>query len=137
MSQSNSQNLLAELSQLQERIKALKENLDMLDTTIRERLVTAETLTNLGSVDADQEILIPIGSGSFVTAATGKTENVLVGIGAGISIEKKREDAIKSVNTQVNEFEQLRLKLGQNLEEVTKRYQELQAQLSQLSQGAK
>ena len=126
MSQSNSQNLLAELSQLQERIKALKENLDMLDTTIRERLVTAETLTNLGSVDADQEILIPIGSGSFVTAATGKTENVLVGIGAGISIEKKREDAIKSVNTQVNEFEQLRLKLGQNLEEVTKRYQELQ-----------
>ena len=137
MSQSNSQNLLAELSQLQERIKALKENLDMLDTTIRERLITAETLTNLGSVDADQEILIPIGSGSFVTAATEKLENVLVGIGAGISIEKKREDAIKSVNTQVNEFEQLRLKLGQNLEEVTKRYQELQAQLSQLSQGAK
>lgn len=137
MSQSNSQNQLMELSQLQERIKALKENLDMLDTTIRERLVTAETLTNLGSVEKDQEILIPIGSGSFVTAATGKTENVLVGIGAGISIEKKREDAIKSVNTQVNEFEQLRLKLGQNLEEVTKRYQELQAQLSQLSQGAK
>lgn len=137
MSQENSQNQLMELSQLQERIKALKENLDMLDTTIRERLVTAETLTHLGNVEKDQEILIPIGSGSFVTAATGKTENVLVGIGAGISIEKKREDAIKSVNTQVNEFEQLRLKLGQNLEEVTKRYQELQAQLSQLSQGAK
>ena len=70
MSQSESQNLLAELSQLQERIKALKENLDMIDATIRERLVTAETLTNLGNVESDQEILIPIGSGSFVTATT-------------------------------------------------------------------
>ena len=137
MAENQSQNLLMQLSQLQERIKALKENMDMIDTTIRERLVTAETLTNLGNIENEQEILIPIGSGSFVPASTKIPENVIIGVGAGISIEKKREDAIKTLNTQINEFEQLRLKLGDNLNIVTKQYQELQLELSNASKGAK
>ncbi len=137
MSEKNQRNLVAETRNLRDQINALKKNLDMVDSTIKERMVTAETLTNLGKIEKDEEILVPIGSGSYIKATTKNIDEVLTGVGAGISIQKKRLQAIKSLNNQVNEFEKIKVKLTQNLESLSMRYQELQTQISQLSQGGK
>ena len=137
LTQEKADTLMMVLSEIKERIKGIKSNLEMTTSAIRERIVTAQTITNLGAVEGTQEILVPIGSGCFISATVKKVETVLVGIGADITLAKKRDDAIQILNNHINEFEKARASLAASLDELTKKYHEIETQLSQMYQGAR
>lgn len=82
---------------IQERETLITRRLEELRST---KLATEE-LKNIKPSDA----LIPIGSGNFVFGRILDSNNIIVGIGSGVAIKKKRKDAIEILEKKINEVE--------------------------------
>lgn len=112
--------------------------------------VTAEGLDRaLGAVEAmdqaeeGQEMLVPIGSGSFVHAKLASREKVVLNIGAGVSIEKTVADAREALKARKAEVSEASKKLSDVLSKIDQEMQKIQAilgeyesQMQQQGQGS-
>ncbi len=91
----------------------------------------------LGAVDAmdkaeeGQEMLVPIGSGSFVHALLASREKVVLNVGAGVSIEKTASDAKEALKARKAEVSEGLKKLNEMLSRVDQEMQKIQAILDQ------
>jgi prefoldin alpha subunit len=91
----------------------------MVTLTIKDVETALVTIAALKDEPSGIETLVPIGFGSFVKANLVNTDTIVVGIGAGVSIEKKIEDA-KSF-------------LEKRKDELTKYYEQLKKQFKSTS----
>ncbi len=91
----------------------------------------------LGAVDAldkageGQEMLVPIGSGSFVLALLASREKVVLNVGAGVSIEKTTPEAKETLKARKAEVSEGLKKLNEVLSKVDQEMQKIQAILDQ------
>jgi prefoldin alpha subunit len=100
--------------------------------------VTAEGLNRaLGAVEAmdqaeeGQEMLVPIGSGSFVHARLASREKVVLNIGAGVSIEKTVPDAKEALKARKADVAEASKKLNDVLSKIDQEMQKIQAILGE------
>ncbi len=93
LTQQQLQELAGRHQQYQYQAEALGQQMNMLKITIKDLETALVTITALKDEPAGKETLVPIGFGSFVNATLGSTDKVVIGIGAGVSVEKKIEDA--------------------------------------------
>lgn len=100
--------------------------------------VTADGLNRaLGAVEAmekaeeGQEMLVPIGSGSFVHARLASRERVVLNVGAGVSIEKTVADAKEALNTRKADVAEASKKLNEVLSKIDQEMQKIQAILGE------
>lgn len=100
--------------------------------------LTAEGLDRaLGAVDAmekaeeGQDMLVPIGSGSFVHAKLASREKVVLNIGAGVSIEKTVADAKETLKVRKAEVAEGSKKLNEVLSKIDQEMQKIQAILGE------
>ncbi|MDO9097008.1 MAG: prefoldin subunit alpha, partial [Candidatus Methanoperedens sp.] len=93
MSEILTQQQLAELSEkhqvYQYQAESIAQQINMVKLTIKDVEAALTTITALKDEPAGKETLMPIGFGSFVKATLTDTANVVVGIGSGVSVEKK------------------------------------------------
>lgn len=68
--------------------------------------------------DDDQEILVPIGQGSFIHARLASKEKVVVGVGAGVSIEKSTQEAKEALTQRKVQLTEASAKLNQALSRI-------------------
>ena len=78
-------------------------------------------------------MLVPIGGGSFIKAEVATTETLVVGVGAGVSVEKTRSEAKQVVKKRIEELEKSRNALQQQLGQVLERMQLNKQQLDEIS----
>lgn len=118
------QQQLAELSEkhqvYQYQAETLAQQINMVKLTIRDVETALTTITALKEEPAGKETLVPIGFGSFVKATLADVENVVVGIGAGVSVEKKTDDA--------------RAFLEKRKDELTKYHEQLNSTIAKIAQ---
>lgn len=88
---------------LQANMQIIREKENMLLQKLEEFENTKQTIGDMKSVKSGSEILMPLGSGNFVSGKISSTEKVLVGIGGGIAIKKSSEDAVEFLNTRTTE----------------------------------
>lgn len=100
--------------------------------------LTAEGLDRaLGAVEAmekaeeGQDMLVPIGSGSFVHAKLASREKVVLNIGAGVSIEKTVADAKETLKVRKAEVAEGSKKLNEVLSKIDQEMQKIQAILGE------
>ncbi|MCX9081503.1 MAG: prefoldin subunit alpha [Candidatus Methanoperedens sp.] len=131
------QQQLAELSEkhqvYQYQAESIAQQINMVKLTIKDVETALATITALKDEPAGIETLVPIGFGSFVKANLVNTDTVVVGIGAGVSIEKKIEDAKSFLEKRKDEltkyYEQLNstiTKIAQELQNIEKTVQKHQ-----------
>ncbi len=111
--------LQSNLQLIQEREQIIARHLDELKGT---RLA----LEDLKKLKLDNA-LIPIGSGNFINGKLTDIENIIVSVGAGIAVKKKREDALEIIDSRVKELQDILGELndqGQNVFEEMQRLQE-------------
>ena len=124
MSGELTQQQLGELSErhqvYQYQAESIAQQINMVKLTIKDVETALATITALKGEPSGIETLVPIGFGSFVKANLVNTDTIVVGIGAGVSIEKKIDDA-KSF-------------LEKRKDELTKYYEQLNATITKLSQ---
>jgi len=85
----------------------------------------------LEEAEVGQEILVPIGSGSFIHGKLASKENVILNVGAGVSIEKRSEEAIEILRTRKNEVLEGSKKLTEVLAKIDQEMQKIQGIMQQ------
>lgn len=97
------QRILAELSDHQATADVLRQQTALLSASLSELAVTVETVKTIGELKPDTEILVPIGSNSFITAKVAVIDKVITGLGAGVAAERAVGDAIQVLETRAAE----------------------------------
>ena len=133
--------LILELRILEGRAGELQNRLNMLNAFSNEVQLARATLDGLKEEKSGTQVLLPVGGGSFVKAVIAEPEKVLVGVGAGVSIEKDRTKAVESLQEQQDQLESARQSLQQQAVQVVQRMSEIRAQVNDLyrriSEGTK
>jgi len=99
------QNALAEMEAIEENLGALAEQERLTSMVVEDYISSVEALKEIIESEDDTEILIPLGGTVMAKARLLSKENVLVGIGNGISVERTPSDGLEIVEKKGDELE--------------------------------
>ena len=125
--------LLTELQLLEGTAEALQNRINLVSAASAELAFASATLEGLEKERRGSPLLVPIGGGSFIKAEVATTETMVVGMGAGVSVEKPRSEAKQIVRKRIEELEKSRSTLHQQLSQVLERIQAHRQQLDEIS----
>lgn len=113
---------------LQANMQVIHERQHALSLRLQEFEETKQTIADMKSVKSGSEILMPIGSGNFVSGKVSSTEKILVGVGGGIAIKKSPEDALKFLDERSAEAKAAMQELGNQFAQMESELRMLQAE---------
>lgn len=125
--------LLTDLRRLEGTAEALQNRINLVNAAVTELSFASRTIEGLEKEKKGSPLLVPIGGGSFVKAEVATTESLVVGMGAGVSVEKQREEAKQIVKRRIEELQTSRNTLQQQLGQVVERMQTYRQQLDEIS----
>lgn len=116
--------------QLQQELRAFDEQRGLLDSMVRDLRRGREALEALAKAGPGEEVLLPVGGGTFLRATIADKDRVIASLGAGILIEsplpaaiarleeraKGAEEALEKTSMQVRQIEQELVRLNQHLQ---------------------
>ncbi|OYT40579.1 MAG: prefoldin subunit alpha [Candidatus Altiarchaeales archaeon ex4484_43] len=105
------QRILIEADNYKKQIDSLSAQIQIVENKRMEMDSTIETMDSLKENKIGTEILVPIGSNSFVRAELRDNKKIIVGIGAGISVEKTIDEAKEILKSRNKELEDTMNKL--------------------------
>jgi len=80
------------------------------------------------------EALTPVGIGVYIKTLVPPIKELLINVGAGVTVEKTREDAINYVEVKIKEFELALRQLLSQKQQIAVRMEQIQAQINQMLQ---
>jgi prefoldin alpha subunit len=98
---------------------------------IEEARLAAYALQNI-SLDKENEALMPIGVGVYLKTNIPSIDKLLVNIGAGVTIEKTREDTLHYVESRIKEFEIGLNQLTEQKKQITSQLEQIQQQVNSM-----
>jgi prefoldin alpha subunit len=127
--------LLAAYQQYQAQSEAIAQQLGLTQMTIQglDRAISA--IDALDSAADEQEMLVPIGSGSFVFAKLASKERVVLNVGAGVSIERPAAEARESLKVRKAEVAEASKKLSEMLNKLDGEMAKIQSVISEYETG--
>src|SRR2546426_9339526 len=105
--------LLVEIRMLEGSARVLSSRLDIVTGALFETQTAKQTLEGTKESGKNVEMLIPIASGSFVKAKLEDPRHVIIGVGAGVCIEKTVEDSIRDLNIRASDMDKTRINVTQ------------------------
>ena len=91
------------------------------------------TLDGLEKEKKGAQLFVPIGGGSYVKAKLETTNNIVVGIGADVAVERSLKETKVEFEARIDELEKTREALGQQLNQVVGRMQENRSTMEEVS----
>ena len=125
--------ILSDIRLLEGSARVLQSRLDIVTAALSETLTAISTLEGARGKTVETETLVPIGSGSFVKTKLADVEKVIIGVGAGVCIEKPLEDSMKDLRLRSSELERARTTVTQQITQVLTQAEEARAQLNDLA----
>ena len=127
--------LLAAYQQYQAQADGIMRQLSLTQLTA-EGLERASTAVDaLDRAQVGQEIMVPIGSGSFIHATLASKEKVVLNVGAGVHIEKNAAEAKEILISRKAEVLEGSRKLNEVLSKVDQEMQKIQAVMQQFEES--
>jgi prefoldin alpha subunit len=99
------QRILMEADNYKRQIDSLSGQMQLIENTRMEINTAIETMKSLKENRVGTEILVPVGSGSFIKAELKDNQKVVIGIGAGLSVEKTIDEAREILESRDRETE--------------------------------
>src|ERR671919_2236263 len=84
--------------------------------------------------DSEVESFMPVGIGVYIKALVPPVKKLLINIGADVTIEKNKEDAINYIESKIKEFEVALRQLVSQKEQISMRMEQIQGQVNQMLQ---
>ncbi len=116
----------AMLENAKAQLEGLLRQQQLIQLTVDEHVRARETLKELAKGAPGDEMLMPLGANSYVPARISEDRNVVIGVGAGVSLQKSRDDAEKFLDLKIDE-------LSRAFKQVTERAQQLETAIQELS----
>jgi prefoldin alpha subunit len=110
--------LMGEYRTLEGTAKVFQGRLEILSGALNEIISASLTLQGLRDLKDKEEALVPIGSGSFIRGSLTDTNKAIIGVGAGICIEKPLEEAIHDFKGRQGELERTITSIQEQLAKV-------------------
>ena len=128
--------LLAAYQQYQAQADGIMRQLSLTQLTA-EGLERASTAVDaLDRAEVGQEIMVPIGSGSFIHATLASKEKVVLNVGAGVHIEKDAAEAKEILKVRKAEVQEGSRKLNEVLSKIDQEMQKIQTVMQQFEESA-
>lgn len=115
------QKLSIEMRLLEQTAEALQSRMTMVNTAANDLLYAQATLQGLEKEAEKSEILVPIGGTSYIRAKLDNLDQVIVGMGAGVSVEKTREEAKEIIKKRLEDLDKTRKSIQQQYTQVAER----------------
>src|ERR671931_444008 len=114
----------------------------MNDTITREATVTklieearlASSAVQNITDESEVESLMPVVIGVYMRALVPPVKKLLVNVGAGVIIEKSREDTVNYIESRIKEFEVALNQLSGQKQQIEMRMEQIQKQVNQMLQ---
>lgn len=107
--------------------KITKSQLDIINASVTELTLATSTLEGLKAGQGNLETLVPIGGGSYVPTTVTKADRTIMGVGAGVCIERGFEEALVELKARKTELEKLRQELQQQLLQAARRIEDVRS----------
>jgi len=115
------QKLGIEMRLLEQTAEALQSRMTMVNTAANDLIYAQATLEGLEKEAEKSEILVPIGGTSYIRAKLDNLDEVVVGMGAGVSVEKTREEAKEIIKRRLEDLDKTRKSIQQQYTQVAER----------------
>ena len=125
--------LVTEMRMMEGSVDALNQRLQFLTVSISELRLAQNSLRDLKGIEPGNPILVPVGGGVFMDAQLGDISKVVVGIGAGVSVERDYEKAVEEIGERLQEMEQAQGAVQQQLGQILAQLESHQGMAERLS----
>jgi len=122
-----------ELRYLEQTAEALQSRLSMLNAVTQDLTYANMTLESLEKEKENSELLVPIGGTSYIRAKLDNPDKIIVGIGAGVSIEKTRQEAKDVIKKRLEDLEKARTSTQQQFAQVAEKINEDRERFEELA----
>jgi prefoldin alpha subunit len=100
---------------------------------IEEARLASSAMNNITAGD-QSESLVPVGIGVYIRALIPPVNKLLVNVGAGISIEKNKQDTLNYIESRIKEFEAASRQLAGQKQQIELRMAQIQEQINNMLQ---
>jgi prefoldin alpha subunit len=127
--------LSAELRYFEQTAEALQQRLSMMNAAMTDLSYANMTLEGIEKEKENAELLVPIGGSSYIKVKLASTDKVIVGMGAGVSVEKTVPEAKVIVKERLDELEKTRVLAQQQFSQVAERINQGRTRMEDLLAG--
>lgn len=113
--------LTVEMRLLEQTAEALQSRANMINAVTTDLSYARMTLEGLEKESEKSELLVPIGGTSYVRARLENPDKIIVGMGAGVSVEKTREEAKEIIKKRLEDLEKTRASIQQQFAHVAEK----------------
>jgi prefoldin alpha subunit len=110
--------LAYELQMMQGSAETLQQRLGVLQSAAADLGVAKKSIESLKEVEEGDPILVPTGGGTFVNAHLGDLSNILVNVGADVSIEMGLDEADQDLSSRLEEVEKASQSVQDQLQQI-------------------
>jgi prefoldin alpha subunit len=127
--------LLAAYQQYQAQAEAIAQQMGLTQLTVQGLDRAMRAVEAMETAQEEQEMLVPIGSGSYVHARFASKDKVVLNVGAGVSVEKSAAEAKEALKARREDVAEGAKKLGEMLGKIDQEMARIQAALSKYEAG--
>lgn len=97
--------LSVEMRFLEQTAETLQQRIGMINAALTDMTYANATLEGIEQQKENVEMLVPIGGSSYVKVKLADPDKVIIGLGAGVSVEKTLGDAKVDLKQRLDELE--------------------------------
>ena len=131
--------LSVEMRYLEQTAETLQQRMGMINSALTDLTYANMTLEGMEKESENAELLVPIGGSAYIKVKLASTDKVIVGMGAGVSVEKTLPDAKAIVKERLDELEKTMSLAQQQFAQVAQRINvgrnQLQSLLAKVREG--
>ncbi len=113
--------LSMEMRYLEQTAEALQQRITMVNAALTDLTYANATLDGIEKEKENAEMLVPIGGSSYVKVKLADSNKVIVGMGAGVSMEKTLAEAKVTLKERLDELEKTMNSAQQQFSQVAER----------------
>ena len=124
--------LATEIRILEGSVAALQSRLEIVRAAANEVTLAHSTLDGIKKLEDGDSTLVPVGAGSYIRMKISDSKKIVMGVGAGVAMEKDVDSSVEELKGRLQEFDKARTSIQQQLDQTLARYQQDREALEEL-----
>ena len=129
--------LSVEMRYLEQTAEAVQQRISMVNAALTDLTYANATLDGIEKEKENAEMLVPIGGSSYVKVKLTDSNKIIVGMGAGVSVEKTLAEAKVTLKERLDELEKTMNSAQQQFSQVAERINSGRGRLETLLASAR
>jgi prefoldin alpha subunit len=113
--------LSVEMRLLEQTAETIQARMNVVNSVLADATIANMTLEGIEKEKENAELLVPVGANSYIRAKLENPDKVVMGVGAGVSVEKTLPETKEIIQKRLTELENTRLSLQQQFTQVAEK----------------